>query len=144
MKAMNEYEKEAEEFLDKVGAKMEVDYCGYMKHFHDDKEKRNVWDVTFTRGNRLMTVRFGQSINDSIDKRSSWGPTIKKNPPTAYDVLSCLTKDDPGDIDEFTSEYGYTEGKVSEAIKTYNAVCKEYGDVCRVFGDVMDELREIQ
>ena len=134
MKAINEYEKEAEEFLVKVGAKMKVDYCGYMRHFKDDKEKRNVWDVTFSRGDKSMTVRLGQSINESV----------LINPPTAYDVLSCLTKDDPGDIDEFTSEYGYTKGEVSEAIKTYNAVCKEYSDVRRVFGDVMDELREIQ
>lgn len=63
--------------------------------------------------------------------------------PTAYDVLTCLTKTDPGTFEEFCSEFGYdTDSRKAE--KTYKACVKEYFGVHRLFGDVMDGLMEIQ
>lgn len=67
----------------------------------------------------------------------------QRKAPTAYDALACLTKYDIGTIDDFASEFGYTEQKPSKIIKTYMAVCEEWSNVQRLFGDVLEELQEI-
>lgn len=72
---------------------------------------------------------------------------ILKNPdfaaPTAYSILSCLTKYDCGSFKDFCSEFGYdTDSKKAE--KTYNAVKDEYTNVCALFTDKeIEQLQEI-
>jgi len=73
---------------------------------------------------------------------------IIKNPnfkaPTAYDVLACLTKYDPGTLENFCSDFGYdTDSRSAE--KTYNAVKDEYQNVSMLFTDAeIEQLQEIQ
>lgn len=64
--------------------------------------------------------------------------------PSAYDLLTCLTKSDPGTFEDFCSEFGYdTDSRRAE--KVYNAVKKEWDDVNGFFSDAeLDELQEIQ
>lgn len=64
--------------------------------------------------------------------------------PTAYDILTCLTKYDPGTFEDFCGEFGYdTDSRRAE--KTYNAVMDEYRQVAMLFDeDEMEQLREIQ
>lgn len=73
---------------------------------------------------------------------------LKINPnysaPTAYDVLACLTKYDPGTFEDFCNEFGYdTDSKKAE--KTYNAVLNEWQNIQALFSDSeIEELQEIQ
>jgi len=64
--------------------------------------------------------------------------------PTAYSVLACLTKYDPGTFEDFCSEFGYDEDSRS-AEKTFKAVKDEYMNVCALYNDEELELMaEIQ
>lgn len=133
METMTDYEKQAQEFLKSVRGDVKVEFLEYGKHFDDDKEARNVYRFTIKRGGKSYSGRFGQSIV----------ATNAGNEPTVSDILSCLTKNDPGTFDEFCSEFGYdTDSRRAE--KTYKAVVKEWAGVDRVFGDVLSALGEIQ
>lgn len=65
MTAINEYEKQANDFLLKTGAKIECTFLKNGLHFDSDKETRDIYEVRITRGSRSYTFNFGQSINDS-------------------------------------------------------------------------------
>jgi len=171
MKEINEYEKQANDFLIKTGATMTIEFFAHMPHFDGDKEKRDVYNVTIRRGNNDYTFKFGQSIfnsgsvadiaahTDSKQYRQllsegykpKYGKAIpndrtilhkKRIVPSAYDILSCLTKNGPGTFEDFCSEFGYdTDSKKAE--KIYFAVQKEFAGIKKLFGDVMDDLQEI-
>lgn len=74
------------------------------------------------------------------------GYTVKRNKvsaPTAYAMLACLTKYDPGTFEDFCSEYGYdTDSRKAE--KTYFAVQEEWKKVRSFFtSEELESLREI-
>lgn len=60
---------------------------------------------------------------------------------TAYDVLTCITKSDPGTFEDFCGEFGY-DSDSKRAEQTYFAVQKEWAKVRRFF--TPEELAEIQ
>jgi hypothetical protein len=91
------YEKQAEDFMTKTGTTLKVKFQKYDKHFADDKGKRDIYRITLKRAGQSYTFSFGQSIVN----------TGKGIQPTAYDVLTCLTKYDPESFDNFCAEYGY-------------------------------------
>ena len=63
-------------------------------------------------------------------------------PPTEYDIVSCLTKSDPGTFEDFCSEFGYdTDSRQAE--KTYKAVKREWEKVARVFGADSECLEDL-
>lgn len=64
--------------------------------------------------------------------------------PTAYDVLSCIQKYDPGKFEEFCREFGYdTDSRRAE--DTWRARVDQWKDVERFFtAEELEELREIQ
>jgi hypothetical protein len=128
-----DYVEQAQAFLEKTKTKMTVDFYGHEKYFDDDKEARNVYRVTLKRHGRVYAFKFGQSIR----------ATESGEEPTAYDVLACLTKSDPGTFEDFCGEYGYdTDSR--KAGKMYKAVVKEWQSVDRLFSDCLDALAEIQ
>jgi hypothetical protein len=63
--------------------------------------------------------------------------------PTAYDLLACLEKNEPGTFEEFCSDFGYdTDSRRAE--ETWRAVTEEYIKVRRFFKpDELEELQEI-
>ena len=69
---------------------------------------------------------------------------IEGTAPTAYDVLACLTKYDPGTFEDFCGEFGYdTDSR--KAKKTYRAIMDEFMSVSRLFTESeREELAEIQ
>ena len=74
--------------------------------------------------------------------RVAWHVRQATKPPTSYDILACVTKNDPGDFEDFCSEYGYnTDSKKDTDV--YLAVVKEWKAIERIFGDCLDELQEI-
>jgi hypothetical protein len=180
------YEKQAFDFLAKTKSTLTVKFVEYGKHFDDDKENRDIYEITISRGPRSFTFRFGQSIASSGFKLilTSTGKEVKyiwqekaiieakgdmkkfrmlaaqalgegfigvlrgftvKGPtvPNSYDVLSCMTKYDPGSFEDFCGEYGYDVDS-RKAEKTYNLVKREYDELCKIFNDKeMQELGEI-
>lgn len=68
----------------------------------------------------------------------------RPEPPTAYDVLACLTKYDPGTFEDFCSDFGY-DADSRTAKKTYKAVKKEWANVQTIWDDSeIEQLAEIQ
>ncbi len=66
-----------------------------------------------------------------------------KQPPTAYDVLTCLTKYDPGTFDNFCGDFGY-DADSRKAYKAYKAVLREWKNIELLFTpDQLELLQEI-
>ena len=128
-----DYLKQANDFCNKHSITIKCEKPVLKRHFAGDKEERYVWQVTIHRTvkGQKMSFEFGNSIN------------AKNKMPSNYDILTCLTKYDPGTFSDFCSDYGFdTDSRRAE--KTYNAVCKEFAAVQRLFGDILDEMQEIQ
>lgn len=142
---MDKYIKQAQDFLKKTGTKLDIEYIGHGQHFEDDKETRDIYRFTIKREGRKYTAKFGQSI---VHSGSSSGPKDKRyegnrQAPSAYDILACLTKYDPGTFEDFCADYGYDpDSRKSE--RTYFAVQKEWDGVRRIWNEKeREELAEI-
>lgn len=169
-----DYNKQATDFLQSTNTEMKVEFVENGIHFDGDKDTRDIYKVTFKRGNRSFSLRFGQSLVNSakivdtvtgneftlnggrlkgklnvIDTDRFGGSLmdlkeVKGTPPTAYDVLTCLQKYDVGSFEDFCSEFGYDTDSRS-AKKTYKAVVKEFDNVCKLWSDEeIEQLQEIQ
>ena len=168
---MNDYTKQANDFLQKAGASMTIDYQGLCvnKDWRESKP-RNLYRVTLKTPRGIMTFDFWDSLHNTelyqmtfeqyaIKKYRrmvqsftySEGVKIKKEylltkeeaRPTSYDVLACLTKYDVGTFEDFCAEFGFNEDSRS-AERIYIAVIREYKELTRIFtAEQMDELREI-
>ena len=113
-----DYQAQAAALLNEMGVKFSATYVGRGLHFHDDKQSRCRFRCTFSRNNKQFSVMFGQSI--------AAGDTA----PTAYDLLTCLTKNDPGTFEDFCVEFGYrnaerTAADTPNASETVTAMPKE-------------------
>lgn len=62
---MTDYEKQATDFLAKTNTTLTVVFKKHDKHFVDDKNTRDIYEVTLARGNRKFTFAYGQSVNNS-------------------------------------------------------------------------------
>ncbi len=147
----NEYTKQAQEFLDNTDTTVSAVFDSYGPHFEDDKDCRDIYNVTITRGSRSFSFKFGQSINESRyhapSNYNSFREGYKRlkagTRPSAYDILACLTKYDPEDFEFFCDNYGY-DNDSRKAERIYNAVCKEYRNVCSLWNDSeLEQLQEI-
>ena len=128
-----DYNKQANDFLSKTGATIKINFSHNGKHFADDKQNRDIYKITISKGKRSFTFNFGQSIVKSGLKLQ----------PNNYDILSCLQKYDVGSFEDFCGEFGYDIDS-SQAGKTYKAVCKEYEKLCTIFSDEeMELMRDI-
>lgn len=133
---MTQYEQQAADFLKKCNVQMTAKFSGHKKHFADDTQLRDVFRVALKSSNHVFRFNFGQSINNSDGNGS--------NPPTPYDVLSCIEKYPVYDFEYFCSNYGYDTNS-RKAYKTYKAVKKEWENVNLLFtSEQIEELRDIQ
>lgn len=161
--ANDNYEKQAESFLRKTNTEFTATYLKNGTYFDDDKDKRDIYEITLKRGERVYKFKFGQSIYASGEyivyapegkllctkaeaKRHHWTEKHKNKNfavPTAYDVLSSLQKYDVGTFEDFCSGYGYsTDSRKAEA--TYKAVVDEYDNLKMLYNEAeMQELQEI-
>lgn len=123
------YQQTTENFAKKHGIKFTSEYTKFARYWASDKEARAIFKCTLERNGQKYTFKFGQSIvNGTKD-------------PELYDILACLTKYDPIDIDNFRAEYGYKDKALAES--RFTKVQDEYNNVNRLFWDIMDELQEI-
>jgi hypothetical protein len=60
-----DYLKQATDFLEKTGVTFKAEYLNTAKYFPDDKEERDIYQITLTRGNRSYSFKFGQSTMNS-------------------------------------------------------------------------------
>lgn len=128
-----DYEQKAIDFMEKTGTKIYFKSVKYDYHFFDDTKKRNIFKIVIKRNGKQMTIHFGQSyINTELG-----------NPPAYYDILACLTKEDPGDLYDFCDCFGYDPYE-ENTIKTHKLCKREWQKVNNLFEDVIDELREIR
>lgn len=130
---MNEYDKQAEDFLKKTGTTFNVlTYCGRKPMPNNGNDMMDKWVVEFVRGNNEWYFDFYMGLGNNGAK------------PKAYDVLACLTKYDVGSFEDFCADFGYDAyDEDGRSKKIYKAVCNEYKEVQRMFGDVLEELSEI-
>ncbi|MDE2020999.1 MAG: hypothetical protein KGJ13_11735 [Patescibacteria group bacterium] len=93
-----------------------------------------------------------EEFNAKKSRSISWHDTtgewakMKKQPfriPTAYDVLACVQKSDPGMFEDFCADFGYdTDSR--RAFEVYTAVQEEAAKVRRFFtAEELEELQEI-
>ena len=167
---MNEYEQAAIDFLNQTGTTLDVTFLKNDFHFHNDKHKRDIYKCTLKRGDRYYEFQYGQSLLKSAhyqdlifsDRKYTLSgsclsggykindiardPNIKKVDgikPSAYDILSCLTKYNPGSFDDFCGEFGYSSDSIT-AKKVYDSVIDEYLHMCVLFNDnELEKMMEI-
>ena len=65
MRNLSEYDKQAIDFLKKCNVTFECEFLKHYYYFSNDTDKRDIYKITLKRGNRFMTVIFGNSINNS-------------------------------------------------------------------------------
>lgn len=118
----------------KTGVKFSAKLIDHDFYFPGDRETRDIYRITLSRGKMRRSFKFGQSVVNSNGKI----------PPTSYDVLACLQKYDVGSFEDFCGDFGYdTDSRTAE--RTYKAVLREYKMVCDLWtSDEIEELAEIQ
>ena len=168
---MNEYTKQATDFLKKANATMNIEFVGLA--FNKDwkeRERRNLYKITLSTPRGSLVFDFWDSIhNTEITQLSleaytekhykrrldslSYPEKVKAQKelkekkaaaiPTAYDVLACMTKYDPGTFENFCSEFGYDEDSRT-AERIYFATQKEYAQLAKIFTpEQLEETQEI-
>ena len=129
---MSELRDNAKETCKKYGITMKVGDPKYGPVDWDKDYDHYRFPVTLRKDGKSMRVMFTQSRVQG------------SNPPDEYDVLTSLSKFDPGSFENFCSDFGYnTDSRKAE--RTYKAVKREWEAVKRVFGEgeCLDALREI-
>ena len=152
---MNEYIKQATEFLQKTHAKMKIEYVGLAVNKEwKEKQKRCLYEITLTSPRGFMIFDFWDSIRnteirtmpfDAYNVQANKELAAKKKAavPSVYDVLACLQKCDLGTFENFCSDYGYDDDSRT-AMRVYLAVQNEYTQLARLFTpEQMEELAEI-
>lgn len=135
--------------------KMEREYYGkislknekLMVRFNKGEISRNERDKN-RDGYDLEKGAFFQCVQNAIkrelDKEVETEGDFLQTEPTAYDVLTCLTKYDPNTFEDFCSEFGYDEDS-RKAEKIYDSVVDEYKNVAMLWNDEeIEQLAEIQ
>lgn len=135
---MTDYQKQAQDFLDKCNANMTITLvCRMRNDKWNDTQTRNRYEVTLSTPKGTMVFPFWDSIIN----------TQHHQRPSKYTILACLEKYDVGSIDDFFNAFGWEINSGSDVIKfldTYNETVKQYRDLCRIFTpEQMEMLREI-
>lgn len=136
---MNEYVKQAKDFLESCNATMKIEYLKVdINKTWNDNVYRNVYRASIKTPLGVMSVKFWDSIYNTEND-------IK---PTEYDILACLQKYELGSFEDFVLEFGYDIEDITNrrnAKQIYNFACREYQKICRCFtDDQIEVLREIQ
>lgn len=168
---MNEYVKQARDFLKESNAKMVIKFIGFTSPRWDKENLHATYKIKIKTEKGQIELDFYDSLKNtellyysqlsyfddpfgryqrkykSLIPYRDFEEKIKKGKPTEYDILACLTKYDPGRMDDFFSEFGFEINCAQDMfdfIETYNACVKEYNDLCRMFTEEqMEKLREI-
>ena len=165
------YQQQAMDFLEKTKTKFEISFSHTgLCDFSGTERKHHIFNVILSNKQHTYTLKFTDSLHgterrdyansinslyvgeDSYPKKL--GFTIKnqklikeeilnaRKPPTAYDVLACVTKYPPVSFSTFCSEYGYdTDSR--KALKIWEEDMLEYENINRLFSGFMTDLKEL-
>ena len=64
---LNEYDAQAEKFLNDTGTTYQAEFREFAKKFNDDKHPRLIFTCTLTRGSRSYSCEYGASYKDTED-----------------------------------------------------------------------------
>lgn len=135
---ISDYEQQAIDFANKYGITLKVNSHKYGRYWQDDKESRYIFSCTLSCNGESYNFKFGQSIADGHKE------------PTLYNVLACMTKNDPKSFEDFCINYGYAPfnplytGRNFASNNIYKAVCKEWEGMTRLFSpEILEEMQEI-
>ena len=133
---MNEYVKQAKDFLKSCNATMKITQIGYEANKNwNENVCRNTYRVSIKTPLGTMRVKFWDSVYN----------TERGIEPTEYDILACLEKYDVGTFEDFVDEFGYESDSLRCAKRIYKAVTREYNNICRCFTpEQIEAMREIQ
>ena len=136
---MDEYVKQAKDFLKSCNATMEITQIGYEQNKNqNDNGWHNTYRATIKTPLGSMWVKFWDSVYN----------TERGIEPNEYDILTCLEKYDVGTIDDFVQEFGYEVNEwadVKRIQNIYNAVRRQYKSLCRCFTpEQIEAMQEIQ
>lgn len=142
---MSQYTQQANRFCNKYGVKVSAKFIKNDLYFNDDKETRDIFRITISRTaepKRRFSFNFGQSISQSTGNGAN--KLVLRYIPSAYVVLTCITKNDPDTLENFCSNFGYdTDSRKAE--KIYHACVKEWAKVSAFFSaEELEKLQEIQ
>ena len=129
-KKMDNYQEIAQKFLNDTYTEIAIKWVDNNTHSEKDKEKRDIYYITLKKQTRMGYESYGFTFGQSL-AHSSENPFGKKRP-TAYDILACLTAEDPETFEDFCGCYGYDTDSIS-ALNTYNKVCAEYKSLRRLY-----------
>lgn len=129
----NFYEYQAKEWLKKTKSELIIEFKEYDYYFPNDKEKRNIYNVTLKHEDETYTFTFGTSLND----------TALNKQPSAYGILSSLACDIyvPDEFADFCLEFGYEMENIKQAKKTFNACMKQKQAMENMYTE--DELQDL-
>lgn len=139
-----EYDAQAGEFMRKWGVKIHRHFVGKMRYFPNDREPRNVWEITLERSDgRSYSFRFGDSLANT--------QKFPRREPSDYSILACASADscfDCGDVWDMIDEYGYDAPNDRREFDKLHRIwvnSSEHGQKLRdLFADCLDELQEVQ
>ena len=136
---MDEYVKQAKDFLESCNATMEITQIGCEQNKNwNDNGLHNTYRATIKTPMGSMWVKFWDSVYN----------TERGIEPNEYDILTCLEKYDVGTIDDFVQEFGYEVNEwadVKRIQNIYNAVKRQYKSLCRCFTpEQIEAMQEIQ
>ena len=150
---MNEYEKQAKDFLKRFGIKIRKTYIGDRKGFPnqpDDTLIHQEWSVRiFHEDNPTEYMQFPLygSYNDYLEYcRRPGSRRILRD----YNILACLSSEMycPETIEDFIDEYGYEikrGGDLKRVMNIYDGLKKQSDDLHRIFNEEeLEALSEIQ
>jgi len=124
---MNEYDKQAVDFLKKTNTTLTTQFLKHDTHFEGETTTRDIYEVKLQKNGKLFVFRFGQSVNNVGIA------------PSEYDILACLTKYDPGTFEDFCDNFGY-DFDSRNAEKIYKAVLREWDNINTMYSDEEIEL----
>mgnify|MGYP000613868259 FL=1 len=139
-----EYDAQDGEFMRKWGVKIHRRFIGKTRYFPDDREPRNVWEITLERNDgSSYSFRFGDSLVNTAK--------VPLHKPSDYSILACVSADswfDCADVWDMVEEYGYDAPNDRREFDKLHRIwvnSSEHGQKLReLFADCLDELQEVQ
>lgn len=136
---MNEYTKQANDFLKSTDTKLTIKFIKVGFYFDGDKETRRIYRVNLKNKNHSYWFNFGDSIHNKE----------KGLEPDNYAVLSCLNIDYCETYQDFCDEFGYElqpddKAERIQNIKTYRAVKAQTKNLKLLFNNSqLEQLHEV-
>ena len=166
---MNEYTKQADDFLQATGTTFKIEYLRTGPYFADDKESRDIYQFTLKNERGEYSATFGNSLQATQDRAnaakyrgfSKYPPNPKEEAkikasitrhkaapmPTAYDILVGLGHYTDPVFENWAADCGYDDAPMKDYVTIraiHDACLKEQQAMERLFtAEEREVLQEI-